>query len=224
MIPASLLKRVDVLTGGAGSVYGSDAIAGVVNFVLDADYEGFSIDTSGDFSNTPFLSAAQKTTFFRNTNLLRDTNGNVIHLTNPDGTQYQQANVTIGRRNVDGGGREADLRHTQYVTSSAHAATSTRASHTRRTASLAAPCSTRCIARLLDHAYHTCARCDHRYASRLGDARPGGVPPGRRRYRSASCVPLNIFGAAAITPAALGYVQTHGFQSGKSRERSSTRR
>ena len=40
-IPAGLVKRVDVLTGGASSVYGADAVAGVVNFVLDTDLEGF---------------------------------------------------------------------------------------------------------------------------------------------------------------------------------------
>ncbi len=40
-IPAALVKRVDILTGGASSVYGADAIAGVVNFVLDTDFEGF---------------------------------------------------------------------------------------------------------------------------------------------------------------------------------------
>ncbi len=39
-IPAFLVKRVDVLTGGASSVYGADAVAGVVNFVLDRDFEG----------------------------------------------------------------------------------------------------------------------------------------------------------------------------------------
>jgi outer membrane receptor protein involved in Fe transport len=39
-IPASLVKRVDVLTGGASSTYGADAVAGVVNFILDKDFEG----------------------------------------------------------------------------------------------------------------------------------------------------------------------------------------
>jgi outer membrane receptor protein involved in Fe transport len=39
-IPSALVKRVDVLTGGASSVYGADAVAGVVNFVLDRDFEG----------------------------------------------------------------------------------------------------------------------------------------------------------------------------------------
>lgn len=40
MIPVSALERVDVLTDGASSVYGGDAVAGVINFVLRDDYEG----------------------------------------------------------------------------------------------------------------------------------------------------------------------------------------
>jgi len=39
-IPSALVKRVDILTGGASSVYGSDAVSGVVNFVLDTEFEG----------------------------------------------------------------------------------------------------------------------------------------------------------------------------------------
>jgi len=40
-IPSTLVRRVDVLTGGASSVYGADAVTGVVNFVLDTEFEGF---------------------------------------------------------------------------------------------------------------------------------------------------------------------------------------
>ncbi len=43
-IPAALVKNVEVLTGGASSTYGSDAVAGVVNFIMDTDFEGFKID------------------------------------------------------------------------------------------------------------------------------------------------------------------------------------
>jgi|688.fasta_scaffold51943_2 outer membrane receptor protein involved in Fe transport len=39
-IPSDLVERIDVVTGGASAVYGSDAIAGVVNFILKANYEG----------------------------------------------------------------------------------------------------------------------------------------------------------------------------------------
>lgn len=39
-IPTALVKRVEVLTGGASAIYGSDAISGVVNFVMDTDFTG----------------------------------------------------------------------------------------------------------------------------------------------------------------------------------------
>ena len=45
-VPASMVKRVDVLTGGASATYGADAVAGVVNFVMDTGYEGFKIDAN----------------------------------------------------------------------------------------------------------------------------------------------------------------------------------
>ncbi len=48
-VPSQLVKRVDVLTGGASSVYGADAVAGVVNFVLDNSFEGFKTDTKFSF-------------------------------------------------------------------------------------------------------------------------------------------------------------------------------
>ena len=45
-IPASLVERVEVLTGGASATYGSDAIAGVINFIMKKNFEGFQIDAS----------------------------------------------------------------------------------------------------------------------------------------------------------------------------------
>ncbi len=48
-IPASLVKRVEVLTGGASATYGADAVAGVVNFVLDSDFTGVQFDTRYSF-------------------------------------------------------------------------------------------------------------------------------------------------------------------------------
>src|SRR5882762_8115740 len=43
-IPAPLIERVDVVTGGASATYGSDAIAGVVNFILKKNFQGLQID------------------------------------------------------------------------------------------------------------------------------------------------------------------------------------
>jgi outer membrane receptor protein involved in Fe transport len=43
-IPTFLVERVDVVTGGASATYGSDAIAGVINFVMKKNFEGFQVD------------------------------------------------------------------------------------------------------------------------------------------------------------------------------------
>jgi outer membrane receptor protein involved in Fe transport len=42
-IPTAMVERVDVLTGGASAVYGSDAVAGVVNFIMKKDFEGVQV-------------------------------------------------------------------------------------------------------------------------------------------------------------------------------------
>ena len=49
IIPAALVNRVNVLTGGASSVYGSDAVSGVVNFIMDSHFEGFRFDGQYSF-------------------------------------------------------------------------------------------------------------------------------------------------------------------------------
>jgi len=55
-IPASLVERVEVLSGGASAVYGSDAVAGVVNFIMKKDLDGVLIDsqlsTTDEFDGT----------------------------------------------------------------------------------------------------------------------------------------------------------------------------
>ncbi|MEJ2127483.1 MAG: TonB-dependent receptor [Woeseiaceae bacterium] len=43
-IPRALIDRIEVITGGASTVYGSDALAGVVNFITRDDFEGISIE------------------------------------------------------------------------------------------------------------------------------------------------------------------------------------
>jgi iron complex outermembrane receptor protein len=46
-LPQQLIKRVDVVTGGASASWGSNAVSGVVNFVLDNNFEGFKADING---------------------------------------------------------------------------------------------------------------------------------------------------------------------------------
>ncbi|MGE3839745.1 MAG: TonB-dependent receptor [Hyphomonadaceae bacterium] len=48
-IPGPLIDRVEILTGGASAVYGSDAVAGVVNFIMRSDFEGLRLDAQYGF-------------------------------------------------------------------------------------------------------------------------------------------------------------------------------
>jgi outer membrane receptor protein involved in Fe transport len=50
-IPDALIKRVEVITGGASAVYGSDAIAGAVNFILDDKFEGLQATAQAGISD-----------------------------------------------------------------------------------------------------------------------------------------------------------------------------
>ncbi|MCJ8157864.1 TonB-dependent receptor domain-containing protein [Sphingomonas sp. LaA6.9] len=67
-IPTDLIERVDIVTGGSSAVYGSDAIAGVVNFILKDDFEGVQLRGQGGISKygdagAYFLSAVAGTNF-----------------------------------------------------------------------------------------------------------------------------------------------------------------
>lgn len=63
LIPLASIERIDVLTDGASAVYGSDAVAGVVNFILRKDYAGaqtsvrYGTVTSGDLTQTTISQA-----------------------------------------------------------------------------------------------------------------------------------------------------------------------
>jgi iron complex outermembrane recepter protein len=51
IIPQMLVQRVEVVTGGASAVYGSDAVSGVVNFVLNKKFTGFKVEAQSGISN-----------------------------------------------------------------------------------------------------------------------------------------------------------------------------
>ena len=50
-IPSSLIDRVEIDTGGASAVYGADAVAGVVNFIMMRNFEGVKLDSQYSFYN-----------------------------------------------------------------------------------------------------------------------------------------------------------------------------
>ena len=53
MVPARLVERVDVVTSSASAVYGSDAVAGVVNFITKRNFEGFELDYQYGWNENP---------------------------------------------------------------------------------------------------------------------------------------------------------------------------
>lgn len=53
-IPSNLVERVDIVTGGNSAVYGSDAIAGVVNFILKSKYDGIELRANAGVSQRGF--------------------------------------------------------------------------------------------------------------------------------------------------------------------------
>jgi outer membrane receptor protein involved in Fe transport len=51
LFPQALISRVDIVTGGASAVYGSDAVAGVANFILDTKFDGFEFEALGGITD-----------------------------------------------------------------------------------------------------------------------------------------------------------------------------
>ena len=51
IVPNNLIQRVDVVTGGASAIYGSDALSGVVNFVLDKKFTGIKGNVQGNITS-----------------------------------------------------------------------------------------------------------------------------------------------------------------------------
>ncbi|MEO6339699.1 MAG: TonB-dependent receptor [Caulobacteraceae bacterium] len=47
VLPQSLIKRIETVTGGASAAYGTDAVAGAVNFILDTGYTGWEVSAQG---------------------------------------------------------------------------------------------------------------------------------------------------------------------------------
>ncbi len=75
-IPTALIQDVEVLTGGASAVYGSDAVAGVINFILKDDFEG--VQTSVGYEVTDENDAAIWSADFTIGGNFADGKGNVV--------------------------------------------------------------------------------------------------------------------------------------------------
>lgn len=95
VIPTQFIQRVDVLTGGASSVYGSDAIAGVVNFIYKDSFEG--IEANGQYGITEQGDDAQYQANVTVGGNFGDDRGNImVHL----GYSNQKGVLSRQRRNT----------------------------------------------------------------------------------------------------------------------------
>ncbi len=95
MIPARLVERVDVLTSGASAVYGSDAVAGVVNFITKRNFEGFEFDYQYGWNENPNSNSFMADVLQRN------------GIENPGGVTAGEAgllSLTMGVNTADGAG------------------------------------------------------------------------------------------------------------------------
>lgn len=113
LMPQMLLKRVDVVTGGASAVYGSDAVSGVVNFILDRKFTGLKVDlqqgtSSRNDNKTYQLGIAGGMDLF-------DGRGHIEgswQKSNDDGLTYtDQSRPGIYNWTVQGSGTSADPLH-----------------------------------------------------------------------------------------------------------------
>lgn len=99
-IPANLIERIEVLTGGASATYGSDAIAGVVNFILKDDFEGFSFDYLTSFyshenNNSTLQEVVSSRGFDTPSGTAKDGHTNDFSMTFGANTADDRGNVTM---------------------------------------------------------------------------------------------------------------------------------
>jgi outer membrane receptor protein involved in Fe transport len=91
-IPEALVKRVEVVTGGASAVYGSDAVAGVVNFILNDKFEGVEADYS--FAVTEHGDGQRHKASLTYGGNFADDRGNIV----ANFSYHRQSDVSAGAR------------------------------------------------------------------------------------------------------------------------------
>lgn len=99
-IPVSLIERIDVLTGGASAVYGSDAVAGVVNFILKQNFEGVQLELNHSFfshkqQNSAAQDAVRRRNFLLPGNVSSDGRVNDVSLTLGSNFANNKGNATV---------------------------------------------------------------------------------------------------------------------------------
>lgn len=112
MIPSSLVERVEVLTGGASAIYGSDAVAGVVNFITRKNFQGIELDVQYG-STTESDAKSRDISLTVGGNFAEDQGNAVLNLTFTDQDELTMAErdfsfFALGRRGLQPRGSFTD--------------------------------------------------------------------------------------------------------------------
>jgi outer membrane receptor protein involved in Fe transport len=214
--------------GAFGDYEISPAFKPYVELMFMDDHSDAQIAPSGDFFNTgtvncdnPLLSAQQLSILCAPGNLVTDSAGNPVLFSNGQGGTYTKGIAYIGRRNVEGGGRDDDIRHTDYRIVAGMRGDVTRgisydayyqSGHTLRQETYLNDFSVTRLNFALD------AVAVDAGGNIVAPGTPGstvvcrGVALGEAA--AAGCVPYNVFQTGGVTPQAVAYLQTPGFQRG----------
>jgi outer membrane receptor protein involved in Fe transport len=97
-IPAALIERVEVVTGGASAVYGSDAMAGVVNFIMKKNFEG--VEVGGQYSVFQHDNKEDAIQGLETANAIPPPTGSVLDGSNRDLSIIMGTNTNSGNGNI----------------------------------------------------------------------------------------------------------------------------
>jgi outer membrane receptor protein involved in Fe transport len=113
IIPTGLIERIDIVTGGASAVYGSDAISGALNFIMRRDFEG--VEANYNYSTTGFGDGDINDAYLILGTNLADGRGNVtlgMNWSQRDGVQLGDRQLgKFGISTSDGAGYDAFKNH-----------------------------------------------------------------------------------------------------------------
>jgi iron complex outermembrane receptor protein len=106
-IPGQLVERVEVLTGGASAVYGADAVSGVVNFIMNDDFDGIQLDAqygfyqhNNDYDTNGNLRSVIASRALTNPRQFRIPDDNVIHGYSKEFTGVMGVSTDDGRGSI----------------------------------------------------------------------------------------------------------------------------
>ena len=74
LVPQIMIERIEILKDGASSIYGSDAVGGVANFLTRRNFDGFEVQAQGDMREE----GTTPTTACRRSGARRPTSGGIV--------------------------------------------------------------------------------------------------------------------------------------------------